>query len=44
MDFTIQLVQLSADIVNITNIVINRVDTALEIVPEILNRLSVKVP
>lgn len=43
MDFTIQLVQLSADVVNITHIVTNRTGTALEIVPEILNLLSVKV-
>ena len=44
MDFTIQLVQLSADVVNIRIIVTNRAGIALEIVMEILNRLSVKVP
>ena len=44
MDFTIQLVQLSADVVKIIYLVTNRADNVLEIVPEILNRLSVKAP
>ena len=43
MDFTIQLVQLSVDIVKIIYLVTNRTDTVLEIVLGILSRLSVKV-